>query len=138
LGVETESTSWVGRLSGTLPWVSAPGSLPGHLFYIEISPRRVITVSSEDEKEQRKAETVRERLLRIATEMESLQSELEESVSALTNPKFAPETDDPLNLEAAWQGTVQAILEDELRPACAALRRAAAWTDDSASWRLRS
>jgi hypothetical protein len=80
-------------------------------------------------------EGTRSQLLEAASTIEQLQRALEAAMEGLPGPLFDPETDDPLNLTAAWQGTVGAVVNDELRLATASLRQAAAWTDDSASWR---
>ncbi|MCG8459684.1 MAG: hypothetical protein MI919_25670 [Holophagales bacterium] len=83
-------------------------------------------------------EDTRDLMLLSAAILDRWASRLERAAGRLPSPSFDTETDEPLNLSAAWQGALETILHDELRPAVASLRRAATWTDDSTSWKLRA
>ncbi len=66
-------------------------------------------------------------------------SRLQETASRLESAAdFTRETDDPKNLEAAWQGALSSLVDDELEMVCDRLTRAAEWTDDPESWRRRT
>lgn len=77
-------------------------------------------------------EDARDMLLLAAAVLERWDRRLQRVADHLPDPRFVDETDEPDNLSAAWQGMLTTLLDDELRPAIAALRRAATWQDDRA------
>ena len=59
---------------------------------------------------------------------------LQSVAESLPEPRYADGSAEPLNLSAAVQSLLEALLFDEIRPAVELLRRAAAWIDDPATW----
>ena len=62
------------------------------------------------------------------------ETRLSKLAAQLPEPRYTEDTDEPMNLSAAWQGALTTLLEDEIRPTIVALRRAATWTDESTAW----
>ncbi|MEM8932093.1 MAG: hypothetical protein AAGE94_13015 [Acidobacteriota bacterium] len=85
-------------------------------------------------KHQVELEDARDMMLLAAAVFERWDGRLAEVAELLPNPHFAPETDDPVNLAAAWQASIQATLSDELEPAIGSLRRAASWREGTTPW----
>lgn len=79
-------------------------------------------------------EDARDMMLLAAAVFERWDGRLATVADSLPDPQYAPDTDDPRNLAAAWQSTLHTTLEDELEPAIGSLRRAASWRDDPGTW----
>ncbi len=92
---------------------------------------------TEDEapSERGELEDARDMMLTGVAVLSRWEQRLQEVAQGLPDPQFDPETDDPLNLSAAIQGLLEALLYDEVRPAIELLRRAATWVDDPATWK---
>ncbi|MEM1177324.1 MAG: hypothetical protein AAGM22_03195 [Acidobacteriota bacterium] len=79
-------------------------------------------------------EEVRTLLGSAKLRLEQGRHELERALASLPAGEFAPGTDEPLDLPAAWRGLIESTLHDELSLAIEALERAARLTADPASW----
>ncbi|MEM8995815.1 MAG: hypothetical protein AAGF23_13595 [Acidobacteriota bacterium] len=60
--------------------------------------------------------------------------ELERALSKLPPGEFAPDTDEPLDLSAAWRGLIDSTVNDEIASALDTLERASRLTSDPATW----
>ncbi|MEO1083623.1 MAG: hypothetical protein AAFY88_05225 [Acidobacteriota bacterium] len=74
-------------------------------------------------------------LLRAAIgRLEQGRVELERALSRLPPGEFAPDTDEPLDLPAAWRGLIDSTVHDEIASAIESLERASRLTSDPATW----
>ena len=96
-------------------------------------------MSPKDEDEdldlRRELEDARDMMLMAAAVFSRWSQRLQDTSEALPDPLYADETAEPLNLSAAVQSLIEALLFDEIRPAVELLRQAAAWIDDPATWK---
>lgn len=90
----------------------------------------------EDRADERvELEDARDMMLAGIAALSRWERRLQVVAQGLPDPKYDPETDDPLNLSAAVQGLLEALLYDEVRPAIELLRRATAWVDEPTTWK---
>ncbi|MEO1365630.1 MAG: hypothetical protein AAFX50_00545 [Acidobacteriota bacterium] len=55
-------------------------------------------------------------------------------MSKLPPGEFAPDTDEPLDLSAAWRGLIESTANDEIASAIESLEHASRLTSDPATW----
>lgn len=89
----------------------------------------------EDTVEWVELEDARDMMLAGIAALTRWERRLQAVAQGLPDPQYDPDTGDALNLPAAVQGLLEALLYDEIRPAVDLLRQATAWVDEPTTWK---